>query len=530
MSLNTYSGCRSISTSLMNLWRTLRRILSTQKHKDEYELLPETSHHEPRSRGRRRPYGCFRFFTLRRLLLLLAFIPLLIMVGVLLSGIPPTYNDIRTYEAKLPQNNVSAVSVADDRTFLRFPGHLWGHGLNNVLQEAIVMGYLAHLTGRVYVFEDYTWSHLPTPYTVYDFALRSTRIPLNAFIAGPLAGGPLPAPEEDAVQKRAVSAAFYEKACPRHAVHLVSSVGAPTDAEGSALVEWWVKRLSSVHGLRCVEIDSSEQPVFDLFLFGSPRLLSLLPGLNASPILGAFAWSPLVHSAVVRNFALLRPTDPAMLYPPRRPLALSAAHRTSHLPSSSSSSSSSAAAIIPDAHRTLTGLVAVHLRRGDYQRHCPRLALWGAGYMGVNTHPLLPDRFVVPPSTNSTPEATEAHYLQHCLPTPAQLAVRLHTVRREHAERHPGAAPLSRVYVLTNAWGWIVDSVRKELLRDGWDEVWGSGDIVLDAAQAGVGMAVDMRIGEGAEVFLGNGFSSLTSNIVMLRLARGLEPESNRFL
>jgi hypothetical protein len=35
--------------------------------------------------------------------------------------------------------------------------------------------------------------------------------------------------------------------------------------------------------------------------------------------------------------------------------------------------------------------------------------------------------------------------------------------------------------------------------------VWGSGDIVLDSAQAGVGMAVDMRIGEGAEVFLGNG-------------------------
>ncbi|KAJ7140126.1 hypothetical protein C8R46DRAFT_1135889 [Mycena filopes] len=43
-------------------------------------------------------------------------------------------------------------------------------------------------------------------------------------------------------------------------------------------------------------------------------------------------------------------------------------------------------------------------------------------------------------------------------------------------------------------------------------------------------MAVDMRIGEGAEVFVWNGFSSLTSNIVMLRLARGLEPETTRFL
>jgi hypothetical protein len=227
-------------------------------------------------------------------------------------------------------------------------------------------------------------------------------------------------------------------------------------------------------------------------LFGSPRLLSLLPGLNASPILGAFAWSPLVHSAVVRNFAVLRPTDPAALYPPPRPLALSTDPKSAPSPS------------IPDAHRTLTGLVAVHLRRGDYKRHCPRLAQWGAGYMGVNTHPALPDRFLLP-GANSTPAAAEAHYLLHCLPTPQQLAARLHAVRAEHAARHPGNQPLSRVYILTNAWGWFVNSVRAELVADGWEEVWGSGDIALDAAQAGVGMAVDMRIGEGAEVFLGNG-------------------------
>ncbi|KAJ6585570.1 hypothetical protein B0H19DRAFT_926051 [Mycena capillaripes] len=497
----------------MSLWRALLRLLPSQNHKDEYELLPENSHHEQRPRGRRRAHSCIRFFTLRRIIILLVTIPILLMVGVLLSGIPPTYKDIRTYEAKLPQHNDTALSTGDSRVYLRFPGHLWGHGLNNVLQEAIVMGYLAHLAGRVYVFEDYTWSHFPLPYTIYDFALRSTRIPLNAFVAGPLSGGPLPAPEENAVQKRAVSAAFYEQMCPRSAVHVVSSVGAPTEAEGSALLEWWVKRLTDVHGARCVEIDSSEQPVFDRYLFGSPRVLSLLPGLYSSPILGAFAWSPLVHSAVVRNFAVLRPTDPAALYPPPRPLAL--ADQKNYPP-------------VPESHRTLNGLVAVHLRRGDYKRHCPRLAQWGAGYMGVNTHPALPDRFVIP--TNTTPEATEAHYLEHCLPTPEQLAARLHEVRAEHAARHPKSAPLARVYILTNAWGWFVNSVRTELVKDGWSEVWGSGDIVLDSAQAGVGMAVDMRIGEGAEVFLGNGFSSLTSNIVMLRLARGLEPASNRFL
>ncbi|KAJ7200654.1 hypothetical protein B0H12DRAFT_1289038 [Mycena haematopus] len=463
----------------MALWRALLRLLPRSTHQDDTVASPPL----------------LPFLHLATTSAPARFDSASIIIGVLLSGIPPTYNDIRTYEVKLPQNNLSAVFVQDERTFLRFPGHVWGRGLNNVLQEALVMGYLAHLTGRVYVFEDYTWSHLPLRYTVYDYALRPTQIPLNAFVAGPLAGGPLPAPEENAVHKRAVSAAFFEQACPRTEIP-------------AALVGWWVERLRSVHGVRCVEIDSSAQTVFDFLLFGSPRVLSLLPGLNASPILGAFAWSPLVHSAVVRNFALLRPTDPAMLYPPRRPFAHSAADTNSYLFSSSSS------AIIPDAHRTLTGLVAVHLRRGDYQGHCTHLARWAPATW----------------ATNSTPAAKEAYYLQHCLPTPDQLAARLHIVRREHAERHPRGAPLSRVYVLTNGRGSFVDSVRKELLRDGWDEVWGSGDLVLDAAQAGVGMAVDMRIGEGAEVFLGNGFSSLTSNVVMLRLARGLEPESNRFL
>ncbi|KAJ7120459.1 hypothetical protein C8R43DRAFT_82116 [Mycena crocata] len=262
----------------MILWRGMLRLLPTQSHADEYELLPEASHHDSRPRARRRPHVCLRVCTMRRLLVFLVVIPLLAMVGVLLSGIPPTYSDIREYEKMLPQHNVSALSALDPPIYLRFPGHLWGHGLNNVLQEAIVMGYLAHLAGRVFVFEDYVWSHSPLPYTIYDFALRATRIPLNAFVTGPLAGGQL---DQNAAHKRAVSAAFYEKVCPRSAIRTVSSVGSPTNVEGSVLLEWWVKRLTEVQGVRCVEVDSSEQPTFDRFLFGSPRVLSL-PAVTAT--------------------------------------------------------------------------------------------------------------------------------------------------------------------------------------------------------------------------------------------------------
>src|SRR5258705_6123 len=54
------------------------------------------------------------------------------------------------------------------------------------------MSYLAYMANRSFVFEDYVWSHTPFPYTIYDFALRPKRIPLNAFISGPTAGGPMP--------------------------------------------------------------------------------------------------------------------------------------------------------------------------------------------------------------------------------------------------------------------------------------------------------------------------------------------------
>ncbi|KAJ7069230.1 hypothetical protein C8F01DRAFT_1245439 [Mycena amicta] len=136
----------------MNLWRVLRRLVPGQGHKDEYELLPESSsaHHDnnhSRPRGRRRPpySGYLRWFALRRLAMLVLAVPFFLLIGILLSGVPPTYSDIRAFETGLPQHNVSILSGVDPPLYLRFPGHLWGHGLNNVLQEAIVMGYVAHL-------------------------------------------------------------------------------------------------------------------------------------------------------------------------------------------------------------------------------------------------------------------------------------------------------------------------------------------------------------------------------------------------
>jgi len=73
--------------------------------------------------------------TLRRILIFLVMIPLFLVLGILCSGIPPNYEDIRTFERLLPQHNLTKAR-AEHGKYLRFPDHLWGHGLNNILQEA----------------------------------------------------------------------------------------------------------------------------------------------------------------------------------------------------------------------------------------------------------------------------------------------------------------------------------------------------------------------------------------------------------
>ena len=119
-----------------------------------------------------------------------------------------------------------------------------------------MMSYLAYASNTSFVFEDYTWSHAPFPYTVYDFALRPTHIPLNAFISGPAAGGPVSAP-------KAVSAEFYEHACSdRNLVYTISSEHAPNDADGIVMIDWWVRQLA-VPTTPCIEIDSAPHVVFD---------------------------------------------------------------------------------------------------------------------------------------------------------------------------------------------------------------------------------------------------------------------------
>jgi len=66
-------------------------------------------------------------------------------------------------------------------------------------------------------------------------------------------------------------------------------------------------------------------------------------------------------------------------------------------------------------------------------------------------------------------------------------------------------------------------------VKAGWKAVYTSKDLQLLWTEREIDQAVDMEIARRAEVFLGNGFSSLTSNIVMLRLSDSTPIENVRY-
>ncbi|KAL5527006.1 hypothetical protein ACEPAF_8735 [Sanghuangporus sanghuang] len=417
----------------------------------------------------------------RRILQLVGFAIAFLVLWILRTGLPPTYGGIREYERRLPQHNLSLpFPEGKDGMYLRFAEYAQDStsGFSDMLQSLLLMSHLAYLSNRSFVFEDVRSSCTMLPYSFHDVVLRPTRIPLNAFISGPSAGGPVHVP-------RAVSTTYWDDVCPPSGVERLSSEMEVKIHDGAALVDWWVTKISSTSG-HCVEI-GSVPPVFSQFLLGSDRILSLWPSLADSPILRDFAWSPLVMSGVVRNLPLLT-------HPPTF--------------------------LVPEV---IEGLVVLHVPQGDYKRHCQQLSKWGKLYMGFNQFVELPDRLELPKfGSRKDPDAREKYYLQHCWPEMDGIAERLRSVRQENVH-------LRRVYVITDGRSWWVSRLGRVLAKDGWLVLKSGQDLQLDNEQKHVSTAIEMAIAERADVFVGNGFSTFSSNVVMLRTAKNVDPRSNRF-
>lgn len=275
--------------------------------------------------------------------------------------------------------------------------------------------------------------------------------------------------------------------------------------------------------------------------FGSSNVLSIFEQeIRPSPVIKHFEWAPNVSRAVLRSV--------------KRFWGAAAVSRLS--PPSNSSLSHPPPPMIPS-------LLAVHLRRGDYKRHCKRLASWGAQYMGFNGALASGggDRFEWVDGGRSSrglegengnlttsQDRKEAYYLEHCLPKISQIVKRLGEVREEYelsfnksipetpvlSQRHSGNLTttqehytLKSVYVLTNGWSYFLQELSDKLIEDGWETVFGTSDLEeagekskapegietqrrggLTKEEQGVTVAIDMGLAESAEVFVGNGVSS----------------------
>ena len=195
-----------------------------------------------------------------------------------------------------------------------------------------------------------------------------------------------------------------------------------------------------------------------------------------------FGWSPLITAALSANAHVIHPS------------------LSSFTPSSFSPYSSPT---------PLSGLLALHIRRGDFIEHCLNLANWTSRYTAYNEFPGLPDRFSPPPfpSGGQIPEE-RARYRAHCFPDMEQIISRVREVRASLLS----TTRLTRVYVMTNGRPeWLqelkdalqADAEREHL--DRWEQITTSRDLRLTSEQRHNGQAIDMAIGQRAEVLLGNG-------------------------
>lgn len=278
----------------------------------------------------------------------------------------------------------------------------------------------------------------------------------------------------------------------------------PGDASAQTMFDAWVAFLESSE--RCIEIDETSLQIFSIWIFGSTRVLDIFPGFAQSPIMTQFRWSPLVEDAVTTNRPVFSPATGLEPYIPSFPFF-------------------GAGTDYP--YTPLPGLLVLHVRRGDFEGHCQHLAKWSSDWNGFNQFPELPDKFERFPGATwgETTEENMQMYLQRCFPSVEQIVEKV-----EEVYATPAGEGLRNVYVMTNGGKEWVDELKSALRKTGhFKKVASSRDLRLSWEQKYVAQAVDMLIGQRAQVLIGNGFSSLTSNIVMLRMAMGLTPESSRF-
>ncbi len=202
------------------------------------------------------------------------------------------------------------------------------------------------------------------------------------------------------------------------------------------------------------------------------------PDFSVSTIMTTFRWSPLVELAFDTNRELWLSGPVFERYLSQRPFTNNR-----------------------DRYPMIPGLLAIHVRRGDYEEHCVNLANWGSTWLGFNSFPEMADKFI-PPGGN-TPE-THEFYRKHCYPTVKEIVEKVRAIRKTQAGQG-----LRKLYIMTNGTPDFILELKLAFQKEGdWQDVASSRDMVLNQEQKYVSHAVDMLVAQRAQVLIGNGVSS----------------------
>ncbi|KAI0652636.1 hypothetical protein C8Q79DRAFT_112381 [Trametes meyenii] len=415
------------------------------------------------------------------------------------TPLPPLYERFNEAELRLPQHHWDQRRPNGGEKFLFVAGHSRNCGWGNAMQELILNAYMAYKAGRSFVFANYTWNANDPHYSEYNGKKIPARIPYTALIRGPIVGASFPPGDPTPL---AVQRDYFETVCSQKVTYIREDISNVIEYKNSAkeITDGWHRKLAGINE-PCVQTSIHSGQIYNFDVFGDPRaMLDIWPELSASPILTHFGWSPLVELAFDTNRDLfLPPTSPV-------PYLASVAH--------------TAGAV---RYPPLPGLMAVHVRRGDFEGHCAHLATYGSDYAAFSSFPEMVDRFAPPPGT--TVEERMAVYRPHCFPSVDEIVARVGEVRASAA-----AAGVRRLHVMTNGDAAFIRELKAALHRaQTWQSVTSSRDMVLNWEQKYVAQAVDMLVAQRAQVFIGNGWSTLTSNVVMLRMANRFPADSTRF-
>ncbi|GJE88479.1 O-fucosyltransferase family protein [Phanerochaete sordida] len=411
--------------------------------------------------------------------------------------LPPLYPEYHRAELALPQHDHPGRAFEGGKKHMWVADHMQLSGFGDYMQDMILNAQLVFETGRSYVFDNYTWDRDGPEYADFHGVTIPSRIPLSALISGPIVGGPF---FDNDGTPRAVVKEYWDLICPNPTIVRADEIrelrGEGADAR--KIIDAWVNHIKDIDD-PCIKVERHSGSIFHISMFGTPgKILPIWSSLSQSPILQLFGWSSLAHREFEANRHLFAPAPLVAPYvtAPDCPQCV-------------------------DPHAHLDRLLALHIPHGDFLQHCPDFAARGAGFSVFNMFPSFPDLWV-PPSGDE--EQRRAVYRRRCRPTVAQVLEKVEAVRASAAGRG-----LRSVYVMSNADpGWLNEL--KDALRAAvaWDQIATSRDLVLTPEQKYTSQALDMLIGERAEVLIGNGFSSMSSSIAMLRMARGQPPETIR--